>query len=204
MVNYWVVGWFNSQILGVLPATADPNIRFAIPQHLIPMGVQRATNPQQQFDPSQLANIPMSALPIASLLPPGMLPASLNPMMQQVLNPAAAALARSQPNPAVPTASSISTAGPTTSAINKPFTTLASDPLVAANPQLNPFANNPDFAASLSHALSALNAVDPALLSLNQHLLSIGAQNLPGQTMPLTANSLMSQLNEAQKVSFLK
>ncbi|KAI6176985.1 Reticulocyte binding-like protein 2b [Aphelenchoides bicaudatus] len=146
---------------------------FAIPQ--IPL--QRA---QQQFDP--LANLPMSAIPIASLLQPGLIPPSLNPMqLNQALNPAARA------NPAIP-GTSIASAGPS-SALNK-------QDHLSANP-LNAFPNNPEFSVTLQHAINAMNAVDPSLLSLNQHLLGIGAQN--SQSMPLNANSLMNQLNMAQK-----
>lgn len=203
-LNFPPFAGMQPMLNGMLSSTTDPNFRFAVPQHLMPMAAQRTGNPQQPvLDPAQLAAL--GSLPIAGLLPHGLIPAGLNSMMQ--LNPAAAALAasRSQANPATqtPSASSANEQQTTSSALNKPFTNpvAASANPLANNPQLsNAFAHNPDFAATLQQALSAMNAVDPTLLTLNQHLLGIGAQNLSGQVQPLAANALLNQLNEAQKV----
>jgi hypothetical protein len=157
---------------GMLQPSADPNFRFAVPQ--MPIGVQRPNN-SQMFDANQLAAL--NSFPFTSLLQPSLIPPSLNPT--------ALALARSQAN-------SISTSigqQSTSSVLNKPFTNPAS---AVAN---NAFAQNPEFLATLQQALSAMNAVDPNLLSMNQQLLGMGAQALPGQS----GLSLMSQINEAQK-----
>lgn len=194
------VGMQNPMLNGILPSTADPDFRFAVPQ--IPIGIQRVTNvqPHPILDPSQLSSLPIGALPIASLLPPGLISSSMNPMMQ--INPTAAALSASisQANPPGVQATSISEQRPTSSVIKKPF---GNTETFNNNPQLNPFANNPDFAAALQQALNAMNGVDPALLQINQSLLGLGAQNFPNQALPLMMNGSINQLNEAQKVHIL-
>ncbi|KAI6215081.1 hypothetical protein M3Y94_00343000 [Aphelenchoides besseyi] len=113
----------NYPFLANMPPTADPSFRFAVPQHLIPMGLQRAAAGQHP-------------------LPPGISAATMANMLQPSLPPMVDASGRPANSNAMMPSGSQQTSQPSS---------VGQRPGEASN-QLNlgphsVFANNPDFAS---------------------------------------------------------
>ncbi|KAI6240932.1 hypothetical protein M3Y99_00402300 [Aphelenchoides fujianensis] len=176
------LGQLNYPFLGGLPPTADPSFRFAVPQHQIPMGLQRAAAAQQ-----------------LGQLPPGVSAAAMADMLQHPFSPLTSMMNAVNANNAKTTAASSaaqsSMPGQTTSGVQPK----AEVPNPLDFTPHHVFANNPDFASTLQQALSAMNAVDPGLLGVNAPLLGMG---LPGQIpgLPMMGpNGLVNPLTEAHR-----
>ncbi|KAI6188143.1 hypothetical protein M3Y98_00322400 [Aphelenchoides besseyi] len=165
----------NYPFLANMPPTADPSFRFAVPQHLIPMGLQRAAAGQHALPPG------ISAATMASMLQP-----TLPPMVDASGRPA-------NSNAMMPSGSQQNSQ---TSSVGQRAGEVPNQLNLGPH---NVFANNPDFASALQHALNAMKAVDPGLMGANSQFLALGMQNSLNGMPLMGANSALNPLIEAQQ-----
>lgn len=169
-------GVLNGAIPGL--QQQDPNFRFAVPQHIIPMGMQqRVGGPSTSAqDQQQLVN---------------QLNLALNPQLlqrvqlqqQQAVQQAAAQQA--QAAQAKPNGQGV----PQQQQAVRP-----GQPQVKQEP--NTFEGHPDFQKTLHQALSAMHAIDPQLMNVNLSSLSNGLSG-----MPMMMNGLAGSLTpDAQRL----